>query len=119
MNDNPEDPAFYAPPGAVFADDFFNSETIEVVFLRGQPSNSSRPVDQGASSRFFELGDRFVFKFCSTTYPVYDFFNTYEAQQGSTGSPFAAPNNLNSNIDGGLGIWAAYACTQDTVVAEL
>lgn len=117
MNDNPVDPTFYAPLGANFADDFFNDQTIEVVFLRGQPPNSSRPVDVGESARFFETGDRFVFKFCSTTYPVYDFFNTYEAQQGATGSPFAAPNNLNSNIDGGLGIWAAYSCTTDTITA--
>lgn len=116
-NQNPVDPAFYAPLGSSFADDFFNGQTIEVVFLRGQPPNSSRPVDQGESARFFETGDRFVFKFCSTTYPVYDFFNTYEAQQGATGSPFAAPNNLNSNINGGLGVWAAYSCTFDTLTA--
>jgi len=117
MNDNPVDPTFYPSLGASFADDFFNDQTIEVVFLRGQPPNSSRPVDTGESARFFETGDRFVFKFCSTTYPVYDFFNTYEAQQGSTGSPFAAPNNLNTNINGGLGIWAAYSCTTDTITA--
>lgn len=117
QNSNPVDPTFYAPLGASFADDFFNGETIEVVFLRGQPPNSSRPVDMGESARFFEIGDRFVFKFCSTTRPVYDFFRTYEAQIGSNGSPFAAPNNVISNVEGGLGVWAAYACTYDTLLA--
>lgn len=116
-NDNAADPAYYPPLGSAFADDFFNGETIEVFFVRGQPPNSSRPGDIGESARFFETGDRFVFKFCSTSYPVYDFFRTYEAQQGSAGSPFAAPNNLNTNITGGLGVWAAYACTYDTLTA--
>ncbi len=116
-NNNDTDPTFYPPPGSAFADDFFNGETIEVFFVRGQPPNSSRPGDTGETARFFEIGDRFVFKFCSTSYPVYDFFRTYEAQQGSAGSPFAAPNNLNTNIEGGLGVWAAYACTFDTLTA--
>ncbi len=117
MNNNPEDGSYFAPLGAAFADDFFNGQTIEVGFTRGQPPNSSRPVDQGESSRFFEVGDRFVFKFCSTDMQVYEFFRTLEAQVGSNGSPFAAPNNVSSNINGGLGIWAAYACTTDTLLA--
>jgi hypothetical protein len=114
----PSDQTFYAPLGAAFADDFFNGETIEVGFTRGQPPNSTRPGDSGEQARFFETGDVFVFKFCNTTRPVYDFFRTFEAQLGSNGSPFAAPNNLITNINGGLGIWAAYACVSDTIFAE-
>ncbi len=115
LNSNPIDNSFYPPLGAAFIDDFFNGETVELIFLRGQPPNSSRPTDQNEGARFFEIGDLFVFKLCSTTRPVYNFFNTYEAQIGSTGSPFAAPNNVESNVEGALGVWAAYACTCDTV----
>lgn len=116
QNENPVDPTFYAPLGGVFADDFFNATTVEVGIVRGQPGNSSRPTDTGESARFFEKGDTFVLKFCSTDAGTYDFFRTLEAQQGANGSPFAAPNNVISNINGGLGIWAAYVCSQDTVV---
>lgn len=115
--DTPPDGSFFPPLGAAFADDFFNSETIEVGFTRGQPPNSNRPGDIGDEARFFKSGDTFLFKFCSTTRPVYDFFRTFEAQIGANGSPFAAPNNVISNINGGLGVWAAYACEVDTVYA--
>jgi hypothetical protein len=117
LNANPVDPVFYAPLGAIFSDDFFNGTTVEAGFVRGQPANSPRPTDQGEAARFFETGDRFVFKFCSTDRGTYQFFQTLEAQQGSNGTPFAAPNNVISNISGGLGVWAAYVCSSDTIVA--
>lgn len=116
-NDNPNDEVFYAPFGSAFTDEFFNGDPLEIGFQRGQPANSSRPVDNGDESGFFEIGDRFVFKFCSTDQATYQFFRTFEQQLGTNGSPFAAPNNVISNIEGGLGIWAGYGCDCDTIHA--
>ncbi len=116
-NDNPIDDIFYAPFGSAFTDEFFNGSSLEVGFQRGQPANSSREVDTGDEAGFFEIGDRFVFKLCSTDRSTYEFFRTFEQQLGTNGSPFAAPNNVVSNIDGGLGIWAGYACYFDTLLA--
>lgn len=116
-NDNPTDGLYYAPFQSAFIDEFFNGETIEVGFVRGMPPNSDRDTDLGEEAGFFETGDRFVFKFTSITEPTYDFFLTYEAQQGTNGSPFASPSNVISNINGGLGIWAGYAASYDTVYA--
>lgn len=116
-NDNPVDEVYYAPFGSTFIDEFFNGTSLEVGFQRGQPFNSSRPVDTGDEDGFFELGDRMVFKFCAISEPSYQFYRTFEQQLGTNGSPFAAPNNVITNIDGGLGIWAGYACVYDTIVA--
>jgi hypothetical protein len=116
-NDNPMDEVYYAPFGSTFLDEFFNGTSLEVGFQRGQPFNSSRPVDIGEEDGFFELGDRFVFKFCAISEPSYQFYRTFEQQLGTNGSPFAAPNNVITNIDGGLGIWAGYSCVYDTIFA--
>jgi len=116
-NDNPIDEVYYAPLGSTFLDEFFNGTSIEVGFQRGQPFNSSRPVDIGDEDGYFELGDRFVFKFCSISEPSYQFYRTFEQQLGTNGSPFAAPNNVITNIEGGLGIWAGSACVYDTIFA--
>ena len=78
----------------------------------------NQAVDLVGYTRFFPIGDRFVLKFTNITKPTYDFFLTYEAQQGTNGSPFASPSNVISNINGGLGIWAGYATSYDTVYAE-
>ena len=116
-NENPNDDIFYAPFGSTFLDEFFNGTQLEAFFQRGQPFNSTRPTDTGEEAGFFELGDVFVFKFCAISEPTYQFFRTYEQQLGTNGSPFAAPNNVITNIEGGLGIWAGYACTYDTLFA--
>ncbi|HKL03437.1 MAG TPA: DUF4249 domain-containing protein [Cryomorphaceae bacterium] len=116
-NDNPADRVFYAPLQSAFIDEFFNGQTAEVTLTRGMPSNSTRPTDQGESEGFFESGDRVILKFCSTDEPTYQFFRTFDAQQGTNGSPFSAPSNIISNIDGGLGIWAGYAAVYDTLYA--
>lgn len=116
-NDNPVDGIYYAPIGSTFLDEFFNGTSIEVGFQRGQPYNSSRPTDIGEEAGFFEIGDRFVFKFCAISEPSYQFYRTFEQQLGTNGSPFAAPNNVITNIEGGLGIWAGYACVYDTIFA--
>ncbi|MEM9053152.1 MAG: DUF4249 family protein [Bacteroidota bacterium] len=116
-NENPNDDIFYAPFGSTFLDEFFNGTELEIFFQRGQPFNSTRPTDTGEEEGFFELGDVFVFKFCGISEPTYQFFRTYEQQLGTNGSPFAAPNNVITNIEGGLGIWAGYACAYDTIFA--
>lgn len=117
FTDNPEDRVYYAPFQSAFIDEFFNGQTAEVTLARGMPSNSPRQVDQGSSAGFFETGDRIILKFCSTDEPTYQFFRTFDAQQGTNGSPFSAPSNIISNIDGGLGIWAGYAAAYDTLYA--
>jgi len=117
-NDNPIDQIYYAPLGSTFLDEFFNGTSFELFFQRGQPFNSTREGDTGDESGFFETGDRFVFKFCSISEPSYQFYRTFEQQLGTNGSPFSAPNNVISNIDGGLGIWAGYTCVYDTIFAS-
>ena len=110
-----KDPYFIAPFGSSFNDEFFNGTTFELGYLRGLEPNSNKPDDLNDEKFLYKIGDTVVVKYCSIPLESYKFFRTFENQIGNTGSPFASPTNIVSNVEGGLGIWTGYGATYDTV----
>jgi hypothetical protein len=86
---------------------------------RMESNNGDNPHEtQNKERGFFRKGDTIVFKWCSIDKAHFDFWRTLEQSNRSQGNPFASPTTINSNINGGIGIWGGYAATYDTVVAK-
>lgn len=110
-----KDERFLLPTSSVFDDEFVNGTTFE--FGYGKPVASDKFDDQAPERGFYKVGDTVVVKFCSIDKGVYSFISTAEEQILSTGSPFATPVNVPSNMsNGALGLWAGYSPYFDTIV---
>jgi hypothetical protein len=109
-----KDNSFLPPTNSVFDDEFVNGTTFEFGYNR--PSTNGNPDDSGPERSLYKDGDTVVVKFCNIDKSVYDFIDGAEEQIISTGSPFATPTNVFSNIsNGGLGLWAGYSPYNDTI----
>lgn len=110
-----KDESFLLPSSSVFDDEFVNGTTFE--FGYGRPVASDKFDDQAPERGFYKVGDTVVVKFCSIDKGVFSFISTAEEQILSTGSPFATPVNVPSNIsNGALGLWAGYSPYFDTII---
>lgn len=110
-----KDDNFLLPSSSVFDDEFVNGTTFE--FGYGRPVASDKFDDQAPERGFYKVGDTVIVKFCSIDNGVYTFVSTAEEQILSTGSPFATPVNVPSNIsNGALGLWAGYSPYFDTII---
>ncbi len=107
---------FLSPFGAVFDDEFFNGLTFPLAFGRGAEIGSEKPDDEFPERGLYRKGDTVVVKFTTMDHRVYDYYRTLYNSIGSSGSPFAAPANVKSNINNGLGVWAGYGVSLDTIV---
>jgi hypothetical protein len=66
---------------------------------------------------FFDRGDSIVVKYCNIDKATYDFWRTMEYSYTNIGNPFASPNKVLSNIQGGgLGYFGGYAAQYKTIV---
>jgi hypothetical protein len=111
-----KDKKFLAPIGATFNDKFINGTGFNFAYNRGAEPNSMAPDDKNAERGYFKKGDTVVVKFCSIDYNSYTFYVSYELAAAGNGNPFGSPANIHSNIQGGLGIWAGFSPTFDTLV---
>ena len=73
----------------------------------GQQENTEteEEVDgvSGATTGFWSVGDSVCFKWSSVDRPSWDFW--YSLQFNNPTGPFGAPSDVNSNINGGLGVF--------------
>jgi hypothetical protein len=106
---------FYAPLGSAFDDNFINGTTFDFGYGRATGQNSTATDDNNAERGFFKEGDTVVVKFCTITPAAARSIRTLETQVGSTGNPFASPANIESMINGGLGLWIGYGVSYDTI----
>jgi len=111
-----KDKKFLAPIGATFNDKFIDGKSFNFGYDRGAEPNSLAKDDQNAERGYFKKGDSVVVKFCSIDYDSYNFYSSYEVAAASNGNPFGSPSNVKSNIHGGLGIWAGFSPTFDTLL---
>ncbi|MEN8928435.1 MAG: DUF4249 domain-containing protein [Flavobacteriales bacterium] len=112
-----KDRDFSTTRSSVFDDEFVNGTTFEFGYARTR--SGSRADDEPPERGFYKVGDTVVVKFCSIDKKVFDFISNAEEQISSSGSPFAAPINIPSNIsNGGLGVWAGYGQYYDTIVCK-
>lgn len=113
-----KDQSFLAPIGSTFEDKFINGKQFDFAYNRGSVSNSSATDDNNDEAGYFKVGDTIIVKFCSVDRSTYEFWRDAESQISNNGSPFAVPSNVKSNIVGGLGLFASYSASFDTIVAH-
>mgnify|MGYP005851450019 CR=1 FL=1 len=71
-------------------------------------------------NEYFETGDTILVKLCTMDEASFGFWSSYQEEVMNAANPFASSmNNLETNIVGdGLGVWAGYGVTIDTVFAR-
>lgn len=67
-------------------------------------------------TQFFERGDTVAVKLCAIEKDVFDFWTTLEDDLRNQGSPFGSATVIQSNVEGGLGVFAGYSCDVDSVI---
>lgn len=115
-----KDNDFIAPLGSAFDDKFINGKSFDFAYDRGVLQNSTATDDLNNEKGFFKLNDEVVVKFCTIGDVEFRFFRSYDANHISNGNPFAAPYNLESNIQGEnvLGVWCGYNPWTDTLTCK-
>jgi Domain of unknown function (DUF4249) len=109
----------YLPPfGSAFFDKFIDGQDFDFAFNRGIEPGSTAPDDDGPERGRFRLGDTVVVQFCSIGMPEVEFFRSYESIVANQGNPFAAPGVVETNVQGGLGIFCGYAPAYDTLICR-
>jgi hypothetical protein len=113
-----KDSTFIPSPGSVFEDKFINAKSFDFSFPRGKFIFSDKEDDSGEEEFFFKRGDTIVVKFCTIDRASFEFWRTEESQVQNNGNPFGSPQPISTNIKGGLGIWAGYSPSFDTIIAH-
>lgn len=111
---------FIAPLGSSFDDKFINGKSFDFAYDRGMLQNSTADDDNNIEKGMFKKGENVVVKFSTIGEKEFLFFRSYDANIISNGNPFAAPTNLQSNIQGQnvIGVWCGYNCFLDTVLLK-
>lgn len=112
-----KDASFIPPLGSVFEDRFINGLEFDFAFGRGQIRNSEAVDDNNEETGLFKSGDTIIVRFTSVDRGVFEFWRDAETQLANSGSPFAVPSNIKSNIKGGTGLFATYSSVYDTIIA--
>lgn len=114
----PGDRRYLAPSGSTFDDKFIDGKSFEFAYNRPSDPTAPEPVDTDDDTRWYYRNTDTVFiKFCTIDSKTAKFYTTFEAAQQTNGNPFASPVTIISNINGGgLGVWAGFGCTYDTIM---
>lgn len=108
QNSNPQ----YAGVNSVIDDVLFNGASFEFPLARGQLRTQEFDLD---TFGFFWKGDTIQVKWCTIDEAHYQFWSTLEFNSGSEG-PFASFTRIESNINGGLGIWGGYGASYHELI---
>lgn len=115
-----KDQTFIAPLGSSFDDKFISGKSFDFAYDRGVIQGSTATDDNNNERGFFKKNDQVIVKFCTIGPNEYLFFRSYDANIISNGNPFAAPSNLQSNLQGKdvLGVWCGYNSYIDTLICR-
>lgn len=114
-----KDPRYIAPLGSATDDAFFNGLTFEFAFFRGLLPNSMKQDDLNEERGFYKVGDTIAVRATVIDRGALAYINSFEDQAGSSGTPFASPANILTNVQGGLGGWIGYGAVYDTIYCVL
>lgn len=114
-----KDPRYIAPLGSAIDDDFFNGLTFEFAFFRGLLPNSTKADDLNEERGFYKVGDTIAVRATVIDRGALRYITSFEDQAGASGTPFASPANIESNVSGGLGAWIGYGAVYDTIYCVL
>lgn len=104
---------FYPGLNSVYDDAVINGTTFDFPLDRGINRNAE---DSFKDYGYFFKGDTVEVKWCNIDRATFNFCRTMEFELGSQGNPFAAPIKIQSNIKGGLGIWAGYSASFKKII---
>jgi len=113
-----KDATFLAPFGSTFDDTFVDGKSFEFAYSRPSVNGSTAPDDNNQERGYFKTGDTIVVQFCSIGFHEADFFRTFEIEVSNNGNPFAAPGVIESNVEGGFGVFCGYNPTYDTIICQ-
>ncbi len=97
---------------SVFDDLLFNGNTFDVPVDRGTRRDDDYDIE---TYGYFIYGDTVTIRWAGIDKYVYDFYRTLEQEMGQEG-PFAVPTVVRTNVDGGLGVFAAYGVYEETII---
>ncbi len=104
------DSFFVHPWYSIFDDRQFSLiDTIEFRLFHG--SNGLDSIEDPYRS-LFKIGEKVKIRFCTMDYDHFKFWESYQQVAGGGGNPFAAPTEIKTNIEGGLGVWGGYGVTE-------
>jgi hypothetical protein len=95
---------------SVEEDLFFDGKSFE--FQLFNPRTTDADADPDEFGLYF-VGDTITIKWCSMDEAHFNFWNTLEFSNANQG-PFSSYTRLQSNINGGLGIWGGYSVSYYT-----
>lgn len=93
-----------SPFNSVYDDALIDGKDFEFRLVR--PDAPGEKFDQNTFG-LFHIGDSIAVKWSTIDEAHFNFWNTLEFNKGSQG-PFSSYTTINSNIEGGLGIWGGY-----------
>lgn len=95
----------YTPGFASVVDDqFFDGKGF--TFSLSNPTSGADELEDGTFG-LYTIGDSVSIKWCTIDNAHYDFWNSLEFSRANQG-PFSTYTRIQSNIQGGLGIWGGY-----------
>jgi hypothetical protein len=111
-----KDPTFLYPSVSTVEDAFFNGLAFE--FTQFRPVTAADFEDDANPDEigFYKTGDTVLVRWDHIDRGAYEAITSMEEQIQSQGSPFANPSDVATNVEGGLGLWVAYAPHVDTVI---
>lgn len=104
-------PYYPMPGGSVFQYKVFDGTNVGLPLSEGFGPNTEFNRDKFG---YFDRGDTVGVKWSQIDRGVYDFYSTLENDEGD--SPFSSPIKIQSNVKGGLGVWAGYATTYGNII---
>lgn len=105
---------YYPGFNSVVNDRFFDGENFEFPLPKGEPRSAE--IDPETFG-FFTLGDSVTVRWLSIDQAQYDFWNTLEFNAVNQG-PFSSYTRVDTNIEGGLGIWGGFSASYYQLVVE-
>ena len=98
---------------SVFEDVLINGTTFDFPLDRGVNRNDTPSFDNYG---LFHKGDTITVEWAAIDQPHFDFWRTLEFELGGQGSPFSSPTIVQTNINGGQGIWGGYSTSFKTLI---
>ena len=99
------DGGFETAFSSVTEDLFFDGKTFD--FSLFNPATDEGDIDPDEFGLYF-VGDTVTIKWCNLDEEHFNFWNTLEYSNSNQG-PFSGYTRLDTNINGGLGIWGGYS----------
>ena len=103
-----------APINSVVDDPFFDGQSFQFPLAKAEPRDSSIDFELYG---LYQVGDTVVIRWANIDEQHYEFWNTFEFNAVNQG-PFSSYTRIDSNIDGGLGIWGGYSFSEYNIIVE-